>query len=91
MKTGQLEEAISALERAVEKAPDDRQALYQLMLSFRKAGQLENIRTLGKKLRELVLRDQREESQQARFRLVKQAPRGALRSRFGRSKSEDPS
>ena len=76
MKTDQPAEAISALERAVENSPDDRQALYQLMLAYRKTGQLEQTRDLGRKLRAMVLRDQREETQQARYRLVKEAPRG---------------
>ena len=75
-KTDQLAEAISALERAAENSPDDRQALYQLMLAYRKTGQLEKTRDLSQKLRAMVLRDQREETQQARFRLVKEAPRG---------------
>ena len=76
MKTDQPAEAISALERLVENSPDDRQALYQLMLAYRKTGQLEKTRDLSRKLRAMVLRDQREETQQARFRLVKEAPRG---------------
>ena len=76
LKTDQLAEAISALERAVENSPDDRQALYQLMLAYRKTGKLEKTRDLSQKLRAMVLRDQREETQQARFRLVKEASPG---------------
>lgn len=75
MKTDQLAEARAALERAVENSPGDRQALYQLMLAHRNAGQLEKTRDLSQKLRVMVLREQRDETQQARYQLVKEAPR----------------
>lgn len=73
LKAGQSEEAITALERAVDTAPEDRQALYQLMLAYRKAGQLDRTRELSQTLRAMVVRDREEETQQARFRLVKEA------------------
>lgn len=75
MKTGQFNEAISALEHAIAEAPDDRQAVYQLMLALRKAGRPEEARSLVKKLRAMIRRDQQEETKKSRFQLVKEAPR----------------
>lgn len=72
MKTGQLREAITMLDRAVATAPDDRQAVYQLMLVSRKSGQLEKTRELSQRLRAMVVRDQREDTRQARFQLVRE-------------------
>ena len=74
MKTDRIEEAVPVLERAVKSNPDNRQAVYQLMLALRKAGRLDETRSLAQKLRTMVVRDQREETQQARFRLVREAP-----------------
>ena len=76
IKTDRLAKAISALERAVELAPDDRQALYQLMLAARKAGQVERTRNLAERLRSLMVRDQREETQQARYQLARDVAKG---------------
>ncbi len=74
LKTGALEDAVSALERAVEQAPDNRQATYQLMLALRKAGRPDEARTLGEKVRSMLRRDQQEETKRTRFRLVKEGP-----------------
>ena len=76
MKTNRIEEAVPILERAVRNGPDNRQAVYQLMLALRKAGRLDETRSLAQKLRTMVVRDQREETQQARFRLIREAPPG---------------
>ena len=74
LKTGAMDDAVSALERAVDQAPDERQAVYQLMLVLRKAGRPEEARALGKKVRTMLRRDQEEETKRTRFRLVKEAP-----------------
>ena len=76
MKTNRIEEAVPVLERAVRNGPDNRQAVYQLMLALRRAGRLDETRSLAQKLRTMVVRDQREETQQARFQLVREVPPG---------------
>ncbi len=71
LKAGQPERAIPILEQAVELAPADRQATYNLMIALRRAGRGDEASAMASRMREQLERAKGEEVQRNRFRLVK--------------------
>lgn len=71
LKAGQPERAIPILEEAVDLAPADRQATYNLMIALRRAGRGDEASAMAARMREQLERAKGEEVQRNRFRLVK--------------------
>ena len=71
LKAGQPERAIPILEEAVDLAPADRQATYNLMIALRRVGRGEEATAMASRMREQLERAKGEEVQRNRFRLVK--------------------
>lgn len=71
LKAGQPERAIPILEEAVDLAPADRQATYNLMIALRRAGLGDEASAMASRMREQLERAKGEEVQRNRFRLVK--------------------
>lgn len=76
LKAGQPERAIPILEEAVDLAPADRQATYNLMIALRRAGRGDEASAMASRMREQLERAKGEEVQRNRFRLVKTAGAG---------------
>ena len=71
LKAGQPEQAIPILEEAVDLAPADRQATYNLMIALRRVGRGAEASAMASRMREQLERAKGEEVQRNRFRLVK--------------------
>ena len=71
LKAGQPERAIPVLEEAVDLAPADRQATYNLMIALRRVGRVDEASAMASRMREQLERAKGEEVQRNRFRLVK--------------------
>ena len=67
----QPELAIEFLEQAVRLAPDDRQAIYNLMIALRRAGRSEDASALAVKVREQLSDSKGEEIRRNRLRIIR--------------------
>ena len=71
LRAEQPERAIAVLENAVQLAPDDRQATYNLMIALRRVGRADEAAALAVRMREQLERSQDQEIQRNRYRLVR--------------------
>ena len=71
LRAKQTEQAITVLREAVELAPDDRQATYNLMIALRRTGSVDEAAALAARMREQLDQAQDEEIQRNRYRLVR--------------------
>ncbi|HXG33840.1 MAG TPA: tetratricopeptide repeat protein [Bryobacteraceae bacterium] len=71
LQAGETEKAIRELEQAIELDPEDRTAVYQLMVALRAAGRQAELPKLLSRVRELIRKDAAQEQQTLRYRLVK--------------------
>lgn len=67
----QPERAINFLERAARLAPSDRQAVYNLMIAYRRVGRSEDAAVLAVKVRERLNDSKREEIRRNRLRIIR--------------------
>jgi tetratricopeptide (TPR) repeat protein len=74
LQAGETEKAIRELEQAIELDPEDRTAVYQLMVALRAAGRQAELAKLLSRVRELIRKGAAEEQQTLRYRLVKAPP-----------------
>jgi tetratricopeptide (TPR) repeat protein len=65
---------IGQLERALAIGPGNKTAAYQLLLAYRRTGNLKQAAALQKRMRNLIEQERREEVDRNRVRLVKAAP-----------------
>jgi lipopolysaccharide biosynthesis regulator YciM len=71
LKSGETDQAIQELQRAVEIDSSDRSASYQLMLAYRKAGRHAEATELMERVRRMVDDSRQEELEKNRYRLVR--------------------
>lgn len=71
LKAGRPLDAIAPLEEALRLAPDDRQAVYNLMLALRRAGRSPEAAEVAVRMREQLNRSKDEEVRRNRLRLVR--------------------
>jgi DNA-binding SARP family transcriptional activator len=74
LKTGQPDQAIDQLEKAIELDPADRTATYQLLVALRRAGRQADVQKLAVRVRELLDEERASEVARNRFRLMKAEP-----------------
>ncbi|MFQ5968153.1 MAG: tetratricopeptide repeat protein [Acidimicrobiia bacterium] len=74
LKEGQVQRAIEVLGEAVELAPSNRRATYQLMIALRRAGRNKEAADLASQVRQQLQRDKQDEVRRNRYRLVKSEP-----------------
>jgi tetratricopeptide (TPR) repeat protein len=77
LKTGQPDQAIDQLEKAIELDPADRTATYQLLVALRRAGRQADVQKLAVRVRELLEEERASEVARNRFRLMKAEPPAA--------------
>lgn len=64
------QQAAEALEAALRLDPNDRTAVYQLMIVYRRLGRIEQMKQLQARVKELLASEKQAESETGRYRLV---------------------
>ena len=71
LRAKRVEEAIKVLEEAVGIAPDNRQAVYNLMIAYRRSGRADEAASLARRVRAALEQSKDEEVRRNRLKLVR--------------------